>query len=163
MEDVCNAMVKEGGVDRVVTFAKVAEVAERYEDMVEAVKCMATALQDTPMTGRLVCNALPAASFVARVGSLTLCAWSGVCFAVEQRNLFSVAFKNVVGAKRASWRVLDSLASDKKTVSDQCATQENCIAPSDNCQQLDTQYAFVFPDRPEHRHRVPDQAGGRAS
>jgi 14-3-3 protein epsilon len=34
---------------------------------------------------------------------------------VEERNLLSVAYKNVVGARRASWRILDSI--EKKEVS----------------------------------------------
>jgi len=52
VKDVCEALVEDGDVDRLVTFAKICETAERYEDMVEAVKCMATTLSDTPMTGR---------------------------------------------------------------------------------------------------------------
>ena len=32
----------------------------------------------------------------------------------EERNLLSVAFKNVVGARRASWRVINSLVSRNK-------------------------------------------------
>lgn len=56
--------------------AKLAEQAERYEEMVEAMK------------------------EVAKMGSeLT----------VEERNLLSVAYKNVIGARRASWRILTSM------------------------------------------------------
>jgi 14-3-3 protein epsilon len=33
---------------------------------------------------------------------------------VEERNLLSVAYKNVVGARRASWRVLSSIESKEK-------------------------------------------------
>ena len=33
----------------------------------------------------------------------------GVDLSVEERNLLSVAYKNVIGARRASWRVLSSI------------------------------------------------------
>ena len=33
----------------------------------------------------------------------------GVGLSQEERNLLSVAYKNVVGARRSSWRVLSSL------------------------------------------------------
>lgn len=66
-------------VDRLTDFAKVCEQADRNEDMLVAVKSM---------TQRFL---------------------SDRPMSVEQRNLLSVAFKNVVGSKRASWRVLDSL------------------------------------------------------
>jgi 14-3-3 protein epsilon len=33
---------------------------------------------------------------------------------VEERNLLSVAYKNVVGARRASWRVLTSIETKEK-------------------------------------------------
>mmetsp|Transcript_18116 Transcript_18116/g.29389 ORF Transcript_18116/g.29389 Transcript_18116/m.29389 type:complete len:253 (+) Transcript_18116:90-848(+) len=34
---------------------------------------------------------------------------------VEERNLLSVAYKNVIGARRASWRVLSSIENKEKT------------------------------------------------
>ncbi|XP_076452757.1 14-3-3 protein epsilon-like [Babylonia areolata] len=69
--------------------AKLAEQAERYDEMVESMKKVAQL--DVEMT-------------------------------VEERNLLSVAYKNVIGARRASWRILSSLeqkedkAEDKKQV-----------------------------------------------
>ncbi|XP_068608428.1 14-3-3 protein zeta/delta-like [Brachionichthys hirsutus] len=56
--------------------AKLAEQAERYEDMAEAMK-----------------------GFTESEKTLT----------PEQRNLLSVAYKNVVGARRSAWRVLSSI------------------------------------------------------
>ncbi|GCC23900.1 14-3-3-like protein [Chiloscyllium punctatum] len=58
--------------------AKLAEQAERYEDMAAAMKAV-----------------------TERCCELT----------IEERNLLSVAYKNVVGCRRSSWRVLSSLES----------------------------------------------------
>jgi len=67
-------------VDNFVYKAKLAEQAERYEDMISAVKQV---VKFSRQTGR----------------DLT----------VEERNLLSVAYKNVIGARRASWRILCSI------------------------------------------------------
>jgi len=56
--------------------AKLAEQAERYSEMVEAMKKVAQ---------------------------------MGVELSVEDRNLLSVAYKNVIGARRASWRIISSI------------------------------------------------------
>lgn len=57
--------------------AKIAEQAERYEDMVEAMKSVVE--------------------------------MEGDDLNQEERNLLSVAYKNVVGARRSSWRIISSL------------------------------------------------------
>lgn len=59
-----------------VTKAKMAEQAERYDDMAAAMK--AVTKKDKTLN-------------------------------TEERNLLSVAYKNVVGARRASWRVISSI------------------------------------------------------
>ncbi|KAJ0960048.1 hypothetical protein J5N97_000163 [Dioscorea zingiberensis] len=62
--------------DRHVYTAKLAEQAERYDEMVEYMKKVAR--MDIELTP-------------------------------EERNLLSVGYKNVIGARRASWRILSSL------------------------------------------------------
>jgi len=59
-----------------VYMAKLAEQAERYDEMVQAMKKVAAL--DVELT-------------------------------VEERNLLSVAYKNVIGARRASWRIISSI------------------------------------------------------
>ncbi|GMM46392.1 14-3-3 family protein [Pichia kluyveri] len=59
-----------------VYLAKLAEQAERYEEMVENMKNVAS---------------------------------SGDELSIEERNLLSVAYKNVIGARRASWRIVSSI------------------------------------------------------
>jgi len=62
--------------------AKLAEQAERYDEMVEAMKKVAQ---------------------------------MGVELTVEERNLLSVAYKNVIGARRASWRIISSIEQKEES------------------------------------------------
>lgn len=62
--------------DELVQRAKLAEQAERYDDMAAAMKAVTE---------------------------------SGAELSNEERNLLSVAYKNVVGARRSSWRVISSI------------------------------------------------------
>lgn len=62
--------------------AKLAEQAERYEEMV---------------------------SYMKDVASL------GVELTVEERNLLSVAYKNVIGAKRSAWRIVSSIEQKEES------------------------------------------------
>jgi 14-3-3 protein epsilon len=62
--------------------AKLAEYAERYDEMVESMK-------------KAVAN--------------------GPILTVEERNLLSVGYKNVIGARRSSWRVISSFEQREAT------------------------------------------------
>jgi len=62
--------------EELVQRAKLAEQAERYDDM-------AASMKSVTETGNELSN--------------------------EERNLLSVAYKNVVGARRSSWRVISSI------------------------------------------------------
>ncbi|MCO5577179.1 hypothetical protein L7F22_032546 [Adiantum nelumboides] len=64
--------------------AKLAEQAERYDEMVEYMERLAK-------------------------GS------SGEELTVEERNLLSVAYKNVIGARRASWRIVSSIEQKEES------------------------------------------------
>merc|ERR1711879_860996 len=68
--------------DENVYMAKLAEQAERYDEMVEAMKQVAQ---------------------------------MGVELSVEERNLLSVAYKNVIGARRASWRIVTSIEQKEES------------------------------------------------
>ncbi|KAJ5551561.1 14-3-3 family protein ArtA [Penicillium sp. DV-2018c] len=70
------------GHEDAVYLAKLAEQAERYEEMVENMKVVASA--DVELT-------------------------------VEERNLLSVAYKNVIGARRASWRIVTSIEQKEES------------------------------------------------
>lgn len=68
--------------EELVYMAKLAEQAERYDEMVETVKKISQ---------------------------------SGVDLTVEERNLLSVAYKNVIGARRASLRIISSIEQKEKS------------------------------------------------
>lgn len=68
--------------EKQVYLARLAEQAERYDEMVEAMKTVAK--MDVELT-------------------------------VEERNLVSVGYKNVIGARRASWRILSSIEQKEES------------------------------------------------
>eukprot|EP00245_Coleochaete_scutata_P017580 TRINITY_DN86_c0_g1_i1.p1 TRINITY_DN86_c0_g1~~TRINITY_DN86_c0_g1_i1.p1 ORF type:complete len:265 (-),score=80.38 TRINITY_DN86_c0_g1_i1:1076-1870(-) len=67
-----------------VYMAKLAEQAERYDEMVEAMEKVAKTVDVEELT-------------------------------VEERNLLSVAYKNVIGARRASWRIVSSIEQKEES------------------------------------------------
>uniref|UniRef100_A0A0A0KU77 14-3-3 domain-containing protein n=1 Tax=Cucumis sativus TaxID=3659 RepID=A0A0A0KU77_CUCSA len=69
-----------------VYMAKLAEQAERYDEMVECMKKVAKL--DVELT-------------------------------VEERNLLSVGYKNVIGARRASWRIMSSIEQKEESKSNE--------------------------------------------
>ncbi|CAN4126738.1 unnamed protein product [Withania somnifera] len=68
-----------------VYMAKLAEQAERYEEMVEFMEKVVAAAD------------------------------GGEELTVEERNLLSVAYKNVIGARRASWRIISSIEQKEES------------------------------------------------
>ncbi|KAJ8760989.1 hypothetical protein K2173_022027 [Erythroxylum novogranatense] len=68
--------------ESLVYMAKLAEQAERYDEMVESMKKVA----------QLDCE-----------------------LTVEERNLLSVGYKNVIGARRASWRIMSSIEQKEES------------------------------------------------
>lgn len=68
-----------------VYLAKLSEQAERYDEMKDYMKIAASSQKET--------------------GELT----------VEERNLLSVAYKNAVGSRRASWRIVSSVEQKETT------------------------------------------------
>ena len=67
-----------GEVEEQISTAKLAEQAERYEDMADCMKRVVELKDKTSLSN-------------------------------EERNLLSVAFKNVVGSKRSAWRIVSSI------------------------------------------------------
>merc|ERR1712149_106774 len=75
--------------EELVQRAKLAEQAERYDDMSEAMKEV-TGMNDSKLS-------------------------------TEERNLLSVAYKNVVGARRSLWRVISSIEQKSENNEKKCS------------------------------------------
>ncbi|KAM2845733.1 hypothetical protein COP1_028146 [Malus domestica] len=71
--------------EEIVYVAKFAEQAERYDEMVEFMEKVVSSLPE------------------------------GEEPTVEKRNLLSVAYKNVIGARRASWRIVSSIEQKEES------------------------------------------------
>eukprot|EP00842_Homolaphlyctis_polyrhiza_P001992 jgi/Hompol1/2794/HPOL_005785-RA len=88
--------------------AKLAEQAERYDDVTGAVDAR-TLLAAPPLLQQRIASA--ASVVLTRAALIQL----GVELTVEERNLLSVAYKNVIGARRASWRIVSSIEQKEES------------------------------------------------
>jgi len=92
-----------------VYLAKLSEQAERYDEMVEAMKKVANL--DVDLT-------------------------------VEERNLLSVAYKNVIGARRASWRIITSIEQKEETK----GNEHHVKLIKDYLQKVETELSSICKD-----------------
>ncbi|EME28779.1 14-3-3 protein-like protein [Galdieria sulphuraria] len=76
--------------EKSVYLAKLAEQAERYDEMIQEMRKVASDANEN----------VPELS-------------------VEERNLLSVAYKNVIGARRASWRIISSIEQKEESKGNQ--------------------------------------------
>ncbi|BFZ60623.1 hypothetical protein YB2330_001663 [Saitoella coloradoensis] len=110
-----------------VYLAKLAEQAERYEEMVENMKTVASADQE---------------------------------LTVEERNLLSVAYKNVIGARRASWRIVSSIEQKEESKGNEA--QVTLIR--EYRQKIEAELAKICEDILEvlDAHLIPSAASGES-
>ncbi|TAQ83225.1 hypothetical protein B7494_g8448 [Chlorociboria aeruginascens] len=115
------------GYEDSVYLAKLAEQAERYEEMVENMKSVAS--EDQELT-------------------------------VEERNLLSVAYKNVIGARRASWRIVTSI--EQKEESKGNSSQVGLI--KEYRQKIEAELAKICEDILEvlDKHLIPSAKSGES-
>ncbi|KJZ73602.1 14-3-3 protein-like protein [Hirsutella minnesotensis 3608] len=115
------------GHEDAVYLAKLAEQAERYEEMVENMKIVAS--EDRDLT-------------------------------VEERNLLSVAYKNVIGARRASWRIVTSI--EQKEESKGNSSQVTLI--KEYRQKIEAELAKICDDILDvlDKHLIPSATSGES-
>ncbi|KAG8925755.1 14-3-3 protein [Tulasnella sp. 418] len=110
-----------------VYLAKLAEQAERYEEMVENMKRVASSDQE---------------------------------LTVEERNLLSVAYKNVIGARRASWRIVSSIEQKEESKGNE--TQVTMI--KGYREKIESELAKICEDILQvlDQHLIPSAASGES-
>jgi len=114
-------------VENAVFLAKLAEQAERYEEMVENMKVVASADQE---------------------------------LSVEERNLLSVAYKNVIGARRASWRIVSSIEQKEESKGNE--SQVTLI--KEYREKIENELAKICEDILEvlNKHLIPSAQSGES-
>ncbi|KAF7197811.1 14-3-3 family protein artA [Pseudocercospora fuligena] len=115
------------GYEDSVYLAKLAEQAERYEEMVENMKAVASADQE---------------------------------LSVEERNLLSVAYKNVIGARRASWRIVTSIEQKEESK----GNEQQVTLIKDYRRKIEAELAKICEDILEvlDKHLIPSAQSGES-
>ncbi|KAB1994316.1 hypothetical protein ERO13_D13G081500v2 [Gossypium hirsutum] len=111
-----------------IYLAKLAEQAERYEEMVESMKKVA----------KLDCE-----------------------LTVEERNLLSVGYKNVIGARRASWRIMSSIEQKEESK----GNEENVKLIKGYRRKVEEELSNICTDILSiiDKHLIPSSSSGEAT
>ncbi|PWA51546.1 hypothetical protein CTI12_AA443190 [Artemisia annua] len=127
-ESISVIMSSEKERENHVYMAKLAEQAERYEEMVESMKGVAKL--DVELT-------------------------------VEERNLLSVGYKNVIGARRASWRIMSSIEQKEESK----GNEGNVNLIKDYRKKVEDELAKICSDILEiiDKHLIPSSGSGEAT
>lgn len=114
--------------EQLVYLARLAEQAERYDEMVEAMKKVAKL--DVELT-------------------------------VEERNLVSVGYKNVIGARRASWRILSSIEQKEEAK----GNEQNVKRIKEYRQRVEDELAKICNDilSVVDKHLLPSSSTGEST
>lgn len=134
------------GYEDSVYLAKLAEQAERYEGL--------NSTSDTP--------AYPAAdqAHTEMVENMKTVAAADQELSVEERNLLSVAYKNVIGARRASWRIVTSIEQKEESKGNE--SQVTLI--KEYRQKIEAELAKICEDILEvlDKHLIPSAQSGES-
>lgn len=114
--------------DNFVYIAKLAEQAERYDEMVDSMKKVANL--DVELT-------------------------------VEERNLLSVGYKNVIGSRRASWRILSSIEQKEEAK----GNEHHVKRINEYRQKIESELSSICNDIMQviDEHLVPSSSAGEST
>lgn len=80
---------------------------------------------------------------------------------VEERNLLSVGYKNVIGARRASWRIMSSIEQKEESK----GNEHNVKLIKSYCQKVEEELSKICGDILTiiDQHLIPSSASAEAS
>lgn len=132
------------GQEDAVYLAKLAEQAERYEGS----SCLHP------------CPRIPLIFLSEMVENMKVVASADVELTVEERNLLSVAYKNVIGARRASWRIVTSIEQKEESKGNE--SQVGLI--KEYRQKIEAELAKICDDILEvlDKHLIPSAQSGES-
>ena len=94
------------------------------------------------------------------VENMKLVASSDQELTVEERNLLSVAYKNVIGARRASWRIVSSIEQKEESKGNEAQVQ----MIKGYREKIESELAKICEDILEvlEKHLIPSAASGES-
>lgn len=140
------------GHEDAVYLAKLAEQAERYEgSLFTQCRCPCLEISVLDINGE---------PHTEMVENMKVVASSNVELTVEERNLLSVAYKNVIGARRASWRIVTSIEQKEESKGNE--SQVSLI--KEYRQKIEAELAKICEDILEvlDKHLIPSAQSGES-